>query len=1207
MPLALHLLGAFQVTWDGAPLKFATEHTRALLTYLAVEADVAHRRTTLATLLWPEVDELAARHNLRQALFLLKQSLATVPEQDTPLQVTQSTVQWHSRNVVVDLQIFQEQWRLNYGHHHAPDELCATYAERFAQAVALYQGEFLQGLLLKENLLFEEWALLLREQSHGQMLAMLRALAIYHDRQGTYDQMQHYAARQVALEPWHEEGHRQLITALAAQGQSIAALRQYESCRRTLQAELGIAPAPETTALYEQVRRGEFNKRTRREEDKKIGRPGDELRREDAILPSLHPAEVTSRPLPLFLSSTPHNLPAALSPFVGRMNELAEIDSRLGQGVRLLTLVGPGGMGKTRLALEIGRQQLANYPDGVIFVGLAGLTTPTALAGAIVTAISATLGVALQGDDLRAMLGQFLRQRRMLLMLDNFEHLLAGSTEGVELLTALLQAAPWLQILVTSHERLRLRSEQLIQVPPLAVAAGATLAEAADSSAVHLFIQSAQYVQGSFQLTAANLETVLRICQLVQGMPLGLELAAAQVDVLPLRTIADAIARSAGFLTVEWYDLPERQRSLRAVFAWSWRLLTPAEQHILRQISIFQDGFDLTAAAAVTGATQPLLSRLCHKSLLQWQETAIGAGRYTMHELLRQFAAEELHAAGEALEVAARHGCYYLAYLAARGLRLGRGEPKEASTEIQAELDNIRLAWQWAASHSRLAEIEQATYAWWQFFLLHGPDAEAQVSFANAIASVRQQLTATEDNTTGDTTTQLLGQRLLARLLAIHAYYLNSQTPHVAMAAQAREAMALGAASGGFEGESWGAVILGRALFSVGQHQEASAMWQQAIQLVKRYQVDHPQNEWLHDANWEAHNWLAAVLRQLDDYVGSCAAVEQALQICQTLGKRRGELSSLRNLAQLNLFRYDLAAAEKGFVAALALARTLNHRRQEMMVQEGLGQVLRLRGDYMTPLSLWEEAAGAAAEFAAFYDEALIWVALIRLHCQLGDYTAAAQRNERLTYILTQHNIGQEGELYRCLIAASLAQGAGDHLLALQYAEQASQLTENGEMLFRRIDTALSLGHARVAVGEWAGAAVAFQQALEGFQQSGNCALAAEAQAGLALVSLAQGDHAGARALVEAILPLLTTPDGRPAHVGYNSPFFIYWTCYQLLAAHADARAITVLRQGYELLQQQAATLDDTTRQHFLTAVPLNCALVAAYEAWQAKNFSLGK
>ncbi|MCE7988088.1 MAG: hypothetical protein DYG89_43540, partial [Caldilinea sp. CFX5] len=375
MSFALQLLGTVQVTWDTQPLKFATEHTRALLAYLAVEADVAHRRTRLATLLWPEEDEATARHNLRQALFFLKQSLAVVPAWEKLLQITATTVQWHSQAVTVDLRAFQARWRQSQTHDHPPAQLCAACVEELTQAVALYGGEFLQGLLLKDNPLFEEWVLLLREQSHRQALTMLNALTTHYAATSTYDQMAHYAARQVALEPWHEEGHRQLMQALAAQGQQSAALRQYEKCRQILQQELGAPPSAETTRLYEQIRTGAFAKVT--------GSGGDKV--SDRTVTLSPPDPVTPARL--------HNLPVHLSPLVGRSQQLAQLRTLLRTpGQRLLTLVGMGGMGKSRLALAFMEQLAVETPppfaDGVWFISLIGVATngdnlPEALAGVV--------------------------------------------------------------------------------------------------------------------------------------------------------------------------------------------------------------------------------------------------------------------------------------------------------------------------------------------------------------------------------------------------------------------------------------------------------------------------------------------------------------------------------------------------------------------------------------------------------------------------------------------------------------------------------------------------------------------------------------------------------------------------------------------------------------------------------------------------------
>jgi tetratricopeptide (TPR) repeat protein len=324
----------------------------------------------------------------------------------------------------------------------------------------------------------------------------------------------------------------------------------------------------------------------------------------------------------------------------------------------------------------------------------------------------------------------------------------------------------------------------------------------------------------------------------------------------------------------------------------------------------------------------------------------------------------------------------------------------------------------------------------------------------------------------------------------------------------------------------------------------------------------------------------------------------QALQICQSLGKQRGELYCLADLAGLDFYLYDFAAAEAGFEAALSLARTLNYRRVEMVAQERLSGVLRLRGEYTSARTLLEQAVSLAAELAFPYDEALFLAALIRLHCQLGDQATAAQRHEQLTQLLARVKLPKECQLYGYLAAAIKAQYAGATVEALRYAEQAEQVNQQGgDILFRLVDTALILGHARAAVGQWEAATAAFGQALDAFGQLGNWALAAEPQAGLAQIALAQGDLAGAQAQVEAILPVLA----EQPHAGYNNPFSIYLTCFSVLATAGDSRGDAVLRQGYDLLQHDAAALDEPSRARFLSAVPVHRDLLTAYAEMQDK------
>ncbi|MFN8491574.1 MAG: BTAD domain-containing putative transcriptional regulator [Caldilineaceae bacterium] len=1184
--LQITCFGPFKVTLAGTPLTaFQTDKTRALLTYLVINGEV-QQRTALVEFLWPGYSKESAQNSFRQTLHQLRQLLGDAEAEPPWLLLTRQTVQINpAASIRVDVLTFQQLLAECKAHVHTELATCASCLERLRQAVDLYQGDFLAELAVVESDAFEEWRRILQEQLHIQMLAALSQLADAAESAGDVEGALQAAQRQLALEPWLEAAHRQIMRILAQRGQRAAALVQYQRCRQVLAEEFGAEPDAETTALYAEIQRGSLAKAT-----PKRTRPQDPSRPESVPI-------VLAPDAPSTLASIPvHNLPRFPTPLVGRAQVLAELVAQLQRPeVRLLTLVGPGGMGKTRLAVEVGRECAASFGDGVFFVPLAPLSTADALAPAIAQA----LGLTLQGGDPQRVLLQLISQKRLLLILDNFEHLLAevAAAKGnptfhaVDLVMALLNTVPGVQIIVTSRERLKLRGEQTYAVPALAFSTTATLAEAVASAAVRLFVQSIQRMQGDFQLTAANLPAVLRICHAVQGMPLGLELAAANARGAPLTAIADALEQSAEVLSVDWRDLPERQRSMRAVFTWSWQLLNAEEQRILRQCAVFRGGFMYTAVQAVTGATLPLLTRLVDKSLLQWQATVTGEGRYAFHELLRQFADEELETAGERTLVEERHGQHYLAYLAAHGLRLARSEPKEADTEIRTELDNVRQAWRWAATQGRLVELDQALYGWWQFCQFNNLEVEGPQSFAAAVAGVRQQLA----RAAGEPATVLLGQRLLAKLLAIHAEYLFAQGRDEEMAAQAREAIQLGVASGGVEGETYGVFALGRALNDLAQKREAVECWQQVIQLVHTYQPSHAECQFLDDLHWRALVWLRGGALHFGDYASSRAYMVRSLQLAQTLGSRRYELQSLASLGQTDFFLFDFVRAEPSFKAALDLARPLGYRGVEMDAQDGLGMLAWLRGDYPTAVKCLEQALQIATDFVSPYEESMLLAKLIRLYCQLGDQVAVVKRQEQLTQLLARVKLPPECQLAAYLAAALRAYYTGDAQLALRYAEQANQLTAQGEILFRLVETALSLGHTRAAVGQWEQAAVAFQQALTAFEQFEKWALAAEPRAGLAQIALAEGDLANAQAHVEAILPVLA----EMPRAGYNNAFFIYLVCYRVLATTGDSRAPLLLQKGYDLLQQDAATLDEVSRQRFLSAVPPHRELVAAYDKLQ--------
>ena len=298
------------------------------------------------------------------------------------------------------------------------------------------------------------------------------------------------------------------------------------------------------------------------------------------------------------------NLPAPATRLVGREAELAALAQLLDDPTcRLLSLVGPGGIGKTRLAIEAACDLWQRFADGVFFASLAGTSSSEFMVPAIAQAVA--LNFAGPADP-RVQLANYLRNKQVLLLLDNLEHLL----EGVDLLVEMLEETPGVKLLVTSRERLELQAEWVFEVQGLPVPAEDEVERLEKYSAVQLFLQRTRQAQVAFELSTEDRAHVARICRLVEGMPLAIELAAAWVPVLSCAEIADEIARSIDFLTTTMRDVPERQRSIRAVFDHSWHLLSEEEQQVLRPMSIFRGGFTRQAAEAVAGAGLPLLSAL---------------------------------------------------------------------------------------------------------------------------------------------------------------------------------------------------------------------------------------------------------------------------------------------------------------------------------------------------------------------------------------------------------------------------------------------------------------------------------------------------------------------------------------------------------------------------------------------------------------------
>lgn len=437
------------------------------------------------------------------------------------------------------------------------------------------------------------------------------------------------------------------------------------------------------------------------------------------------------KPQPERRPPIPHNLVPQLTPFIGRQEELAQLNSMLKDpDTRLITIVGPGGMGKTRLAIACAEIQIkvnlggdGQFPDGVYFISLTDIDNPALIAAEIVKALNLPTNPGSMREREMATADQrlliYLRRKKILLVLDNFEQLL----DGAEILTEILQVAPDVHLVVTSRERLQLHAEQAFPIDGLNFPDWEAPEDPRGYAAMHLFLESAKRVQPDFELEQDDMVPLTRICRLLGGMPLGLELAASWVDLLSVKQIAKETQRGIDFLEVEFRDLPARHRSLRAICDSAWKRLGDNGQSFFAGLSVFRGGFNREAAQAVCGASIRTLAVLQSKSLIQYSPSN---ERYRMHPYLQRYAEEKLQAspAGES-RTRDRHAGYYTALVETQTTAFESGTVEAAITRMDVDDANIKAAWEWAITQRNVLWIGQALQGLCHYFNVYSQKVEA--------------------------------------------------------------------------------------------------------------------------------------------------------------------------------------------------------------------------------------------------------------------------------------------------------------------------------------------------------------------------------------------------------------------------------------------------------------------------------------------------
>lgn len=704
-------------------------------------------------------------------------------------------------------------------------------------------------------------------------------------------------------------------------------------------------------------------------------------------------------------STFKHNLPVPTTPFIGRESELQEAHETLAKpNCRLLTVLAPGGMGKTRFGLEIAHQYLSQFADGVFFVPLASLTSPEFIPTMLAEQVgfSAAAGSSPgTSREIKEQLLNYLTNKQMLLVLDNFEHLLAGAALVQEILTHAHQV----RVLVTSRERLNLSSEWLLRISGLdAPPAGAEAHTIAQATAVRLFAQSASRLNHDFhleQLNPADLENIAHICRLVEGMPLGIELASTWVEMLTLSEIVTEIEQGLDILETQNQDMPARHRSMRAVFDYSWQILTPAEQSSLAKLSVFRGGFTRQAAAEIAKATLPLLSNLVNKSLLRQfkvtEENQQISIRYEVHELLRQFSAEKLADRPEvAHETFAKHAQFYTHFLDQFKSYFYHDNRKEYFSAVEREIKNVYSAWQWAVLHEEEAIIQALALNLANFHLARNWLKPGRALFQEAYKKFPAAGTPTQ-------------QQLHYTLLAIYISFSPTDLSFEQQEQLLKKALTFAQTQNSLPYVAYMETVLAGLYGQYAHLEQSQTHWQAALTLFEQL------GRYTQMAN--AHLWLGRINREQGAYEQGKEHFYQSLELFK---REESSLGIAEVSLELNIIAYRQMKADEA----------------EKFAQEAL-QMYRLVGDgYGIAQSI--RALGIAAGIRHEYDRAeAYYLEALALHRQLGNQLWQAAMLNNLAYTKISQQQYEQAKEYG-LEGLAIAQAIQNHWSTMYILENLS-------------------------------------------------------------------------------------------------------------------------------------------------------------------------
>jgi predicted ATPase/DNA-binding SARP family transcriptional activator len=884
--LRVRLFGGLALDVDGSPIRPPAGRLASLLAWLALHPGM-QPRSRVAARLWPEVLDESARRSLRTALLDLRRALG--PEAEHYLRGTRHEVGlWPPDDVWVDARAFEH-----------------TVAEgRLEEAIALADGELLPEL-------DHDWVYDAREALQRARAAAIEQLAAEAEERGDLATAIGHTHRLTAIDPLAEEHARALVRRLAAAGDRAAALAAYERHRERLRTELRMAPSARTRELVEGIRAAEDGP--------------------SAALP----------PYPAARGDRPTNLPIPPTPLIGRERELAEGAALLRrEDVRLLTLTGPGGTGKTRLALELAARLEDAFAAGAVLIELAPVSDPAAIAPAVARA----LGVAERpGETLEETLREHLRGQEVLLVLDNFEQLL----EGAPRVSRLLAHAARLKLLVTSRAPLRIAAEQEYPVPPLALPRPddrGDLHALARCDSVALFAGRAKAARPDFELTSENAVAVAGICARLDGLPLAIELAAARIRVLPPGALLARLGEPLKLLTDGARDLPERQRTLRAAIAWSYGLLREEERALFARLAVFVGGWTLEAAEAVCdgdGETDVVegLHSMVEKSLLRREDGPDGEPRFSMLETIREYALERLEAGDEAEAVRRRHAEYFVALAERVEPLLATAEQDRWRARLGADYANVAAVLAWSIESGSVELGLRLAGALWYFWFDHRFLSDADRWLTELLRDA------------GDAAPRVRAKALYALGIVAEIRGDVARTDEAT-----RRSLELYRQVGDPSGTAFALAAAAQAAVQRGDRDDARDKLEEALALHEQAGDRFGLRRGLH--------LLGVLLAEAGELDRGRDLLRQSTALAGEDGNRFEVATSLHSLADLELSAGHVDAAEAAYREALQVAVTVDLAGQRFVCYclGGLSATAAMRGDEHRARRLWSAVEVAETE-----------------------------------------------------------------------------------------------------------------------------------------------------------------------------------------------------------------------------------------------------